>query len=122
MPAITKVEKAKAIFEQGNQLKQEGNLDQSIESYQQAIKIKPDFNPPLNKLGEIYESQENWVEATKCYRRLIGLKPEIAGHYIKLARVLVQQNKIHGAIAAYQEAIELNADLPIEGSFLEPFN
>ena len=106
-----KMEQAKAIFEQGNQFRESGKIEDSIQSYRRAIEIKPTFSRPLVNLAEVYESRENWTEATKSYRRLIGLEPNNHKHYIKLAKVLVKQNKIYGAIAAYQEAIELKPDL-----------
>ncbi|MDJ0569643.1 MAG: hypothetical protein QNJ53_11415 [Pleurocapsa sp. MO_192.B19] len=43
---------------------------------------------------------------------MIGLRPNNHVGYLKLARVLKQQNKIYGAIAAYAEAIKLKSDLP----------
>ncbi|MDJ0569649.1 MAG: tetratricopeptide repeat protein [Pleurocapsa sp. MO_192.B19] len=104
--------KAKAHLNKGNELKEQGMLAESIASYQKSLTIKQDYIQPLSKLGEIYEAQKNWVEANKCYRRMIGLRPNNHVGYLKLARVLKQQHKIYGAIAAYAEAIELKSDLP----------
>ena len=112
MPSQKPLERAKANFNQGNELKEQGMVAESISSYQKAIQIKPDYTQPLLKLAAIYEEQENWTEATKCYQRIIGFKPENHGAYLKLAKALKQQNKIYGAISAYQQAIELNPDLP----------
>ena len=112
MVSRTRIEKAKASFEQGNQFKERGDIAESIQSYQKAIQIQPEYKRPLNNLADIYESQENWLEATKCYQHLIGLEPSSHFYYVKLAKVLVKQNKIYGAIAAYQEALALNPDLP----------
>lgn len=104
--------KAKKDLDQGNKLKEKGLLAESIAHYQKAIATKPDYIQPLHPLGEVYETQENWSEAAKCYRRIIGLNSSSFSAYIKLARVLKQQSKIYGAIAAYTEAIELKPDLP----------
>ena len=111
MVTQNKMEKAKASFEQGNQFREHGQIEDSIQSYRKAIEIKPTYSRPLINLAELYESQENWTEAIKCYRRIIGLDSNNHKAYVKLAKVLVKQNKIHGAIAAYQEAIQLNPDL-----------
>ncbi len=112
MPSQKLLERAKVNFNRGNELKEQGMLAESIESYQKAIQIKPDYTQPLLKLAKIYEEQENWAEAVKCYQRMIGFKPENHTAYLKLAKALKQQNKIYGAIAAYQQAIELKPDLP----------
>ncbi|MEL7418774.1 MAG: tetratricopeptide repeat protein [Cyanobacteria bacterium J06555_3] len=104
--------KAKKDLDQGNKLKEQGLLAESIAHFQKAIATKPDYIHPLHPLGEVYETQENWSEAAKCYRRIIGLNPNNPGAYIKLAKVLAKQNKVYGAISAYAEAIELKPDLP----------
>ncbi|MBR8827303.1 MAG: tetratricopeptide repeat protein [Gomphosphaeria aponina SAG 52.96 = DSM 107014] len=104
---ITKVKESLA---EGNELKEQGKLEESIESYQKAIKLKPDYYPALSKLASIYETQENWEEAEKCYVRQIGSNPEDAKAYLNLARVLKKQNKNWGAKAAYQKAVELKED------------
>ena len=101
-----------ASFEAGNKLYKQGDLEESITCYQQALNIKPDYTQPLFKLSEIYESQASWSEATKCYRRIVGLESDNHNAYLKLAKVLVKQDKAYGAIAAYSEAIELKSDLP----------
>ncbi|MEO1342295.1 MAG: tetratricopeptide repeat protein [Cyanobacteria bacterium J06635_13] len=104
--------KAKTDLDQGNKLKEQGLLEKSIAHYQKAIATKPDYIQPLHSLGGVYETQANWSEAAKCYRRIISLNSSSHSAYIKLARVLRRQNKIYGAITAYAEVIELKPDLP----------
>ncbi|GAB4530952.1 MAG: hypothetical protein Tsb0014_14110 [Pleurocapsa sp.] len=113
MSQQTLLKKAESYFEQAEQFQDQGNIENSIASYQEAIKIKPNYGKALNKLAAIYESQENWVEVAKCCRSLIGIKPDNPHLYLRLAKALNKQGKIYGAIAAYQEAIELNSDLPV---------
>ena len=98
-------EEAQVYIEQGDSFREQGNIEQAIQAYQQAIK-------PAIKLAEIYESQEYWTEAAKYYQRVLGLRPNLANNYLRMAKVLLNQNKIYGAIAAYQTAIELKPDLP----------
>ncbi|RMF28019.1 MAG: tetratricopeptide repeat protein, partial [Cyanobacteria bacterium J083] len=88
------------------------DINESIKSYQQAIKIKPDYSKALLELGAIYESKSDWSAASNCYYRLIGTKPDNVNAYLRLARTLLKQDKIYGAISAYQEAIQLRSNLP----------
>ena len=106
------LERAKANFNQANELKEKGMLAESIACYQKAIQIKPDYTQPLFKLAEIYEDQEDWTEAVKYYQRMIDLDPENHFPYLRLARVFKQQNKVYEAISAYQKAITLKPDQP----------
>jgi tetratricopeptide (TPR) repeat protein len=106
------LQKAKMYCTKGAELQKQGNLEESIKSYQQAIKIKSDYAQPLLNLGKVYASQENWSESAKCYQHIIGLNSDNSYAYIGLARALLKQNKTYGAIAAYAEAIELKSDLP----------
>jgi tetratricopeptide (TPR) repeat protein len=103
--------RAKANFERGNQLEKQGNINESIKSYRQAIQIKPNFVQSLLKLAEVYNSQENWSETTRCYQNLIGINPENHAFHLKLAKVLLKQEKVDQAIAAYTRAIELKPEL-----------
>ena len=103
------LQRARANFNRGNKSYKLGKIDESIQSYQQAIRIKPDFIKPLRELAKIYESQANIEESVKCYQRIIGFNPEDYNTYLKLAKALHQQGKIFGAIAAYQEAIRVKA-------------
>ena len=105
------LQRARANFNQGNKYKDLGNIDKSIQSFQRAIKIKPDFIRPLQELAKIYESQQDLSAATQCYRRIIGLHSEDHQTHLKLARILQKQNNVYGAIAAYQEALNLRPEL-----------
>jgi tetratricopeptide (TPR) repeat protein len=98
-------------FEKGNKLKKLKYFDESISQYLKCLKIKPDSIKSILCLAEVYEIQDNLIEASKCYRKLIILRPNNHVCYLKLAKVLKQQNKVYGAIAAYSEAIELKPDL-----------
>jgi len=101
------------IDEFNNALNQLGlSTDEGTEQLKEDIQIKPDHIQPVLQLAEIYESQENWTEATKCDQRIVGLEPDNSNSYLKMAKTLQEQGKIYGAIAAYQEAIELNPNLP----------
>ena len=107
-------QKAKLEFEYGAKLQQQGDLELSIQSYKKAISIKADYIEPLIALAEYYKSQKKWAQAVKYYQRLTVIKPKNSSFQIKLARMLKKKKKIYGAIAAYQEAIELNPNLPIK--------
>ena len=124
-------EKAQVYFERGKKLQNQGNFAESIQNYEQAIKIQPDYPQPLSKLAEIYESQKDWSKAIEYYQLMVSLEPEKYAHYLKLARTLQRRNHrlrqvastkqdesiIYAmnqkAIAAYQKAIALQHKQPV---------
>ena len=102
---------SKANLEQSDRLKDQSPLANTTTSKQTAIKKrKPSKIQSLHSLGQIYETKENWSEAARCYRQIIGLNPKQLNAYIKLAKILKMQNKLDDAIATYQKAIEIEPD------------
>jgi tetratricopeptide (TPR) repeat protein len=87
-------DRSQVHFEKGNEFKEQGEIELAIENYQKSIQIKPDYIQPVVQLAEIYQSQENWSEATKCYQRIVGLRPDNSNSYLKMAKTLQQQGKI----------------------------
>ena len=108
------LQRAQANFHQGNKLRELGKIDESIQKYQRAIEIKPDFSQPMEELAKVHIAQSDFKAAIKCYRRIIGLNTENHQTYLKLAKAFLKQGKTFCAIAAYQEAIELKPDLDIK--------
>jgi tetratricopeptide (TPR) repeat protein len=58
MPKQKSVAKVKVHVKQGDELKQQGKIEESIASYQEALKLKPDASKPLLKLAGVYEAQK----------------------------------------------------------------
>ncbi|NEQ76624.1 MAG: tetratricopeptide repeat protein [Okeania sp. SIO2C9] len=102
---------AKKNVEIGKQLKDQGSLQEAIAKYKMALKLTPDNIQALTQLSSVYEAQKNWEEVIKCCRKIVALQPNNSRAYIRQARALKQQNKIYGAIAAFQEAIEMDKNV-----------
>ena len=102
---------AQKNMEMGKQLKEKGSFKEAIAKYNMALKLTPDNIQALNQLASVYEAQENWEEVVKCCRKIVAFQPTNARAYLRQARALKQQNKLYGAIAAFQEAIEIDKDI-----------
>jgi len=59
-------------------------------------------------LATLLAQRKQVSDAAFCYRRLIELQPEVAGHHIALGTLLLQQKSAHEAEASYRRAIALN--------------
>ena len=99
------------VMEMGKQLKEKGSFKEAVAQYNMALKLTPNNIKALKQLASVYEAQENWEEVVKCCRKIVAFQPNNARAYLQQARALKQQNKLYGAIAAFQEAIEINKNV-----------
>ena len=92
-----------------------GNLDEAIDSFQQALRLRPNFTDARNNLrravqqalrlepdsfaaqnnfGNILAKQEIWDDAIACYHKALQLKPDYATPYGNLGNVWLNQGQI----------------------------
>jgi Flp pilus assembly protein TadD len=83
---------------------------QTIDCYQKAIELKPDYADAYNNLGIALKAQNKLEAAIEQYQKAIELKPDDASAYNNLGNALKAQNKLEAAIEQYQKAIELKPD------------
>ena len=62
------------LFDLGEQAVQQGNLQQALQYYQQAVQLAPNFGPAYQRLAAITEKMGLWQESTIYYRQLLQLK------------------------------------------------
>ena len=66
----------------GNALKDKGELDAAIDSYKQAIKIKPDYAEAYYNMGVPCRIRVSLDAAIDSYKQAIKIKPDYAKAYI----------------------------------------
>jgi len=97
----------------GNALQQQGQLEEAITCYQQAIKIKPDYVDAYYNLGNALQQQGQLEKAITCYQQAIKIKPDHVNAHSNLGNALQQQGKLEQAIQSYQKALEIQPGLPL---------
>lgn len=102
---------AQKNVEMVKQLKEQGSLNEAITKYKIALKMTLDNVPALVLFSSAYAAQENREEVVNCCRKIIAFQPNNSRAYLQKARALKQQNKIYGALAAFQEAIEIDKEV-----------
>ena len=60
----------------GNVLKDQGKLEEAIESYNKALSLKPDYAEVYNNMGNILTDQGKLEEAIETYKKALSLKPD----------------------------------------------
>jgi tetratricopeptide (TPR) repeat protein len=86
---------------------EQGRIDEAIEQYRSAIRLKPDYPEAHNNLGNAFFNQGRIDEAIEKYRSAIRLKPGFADAHNNLGLAHVEQGRIDEAIEQYHLAIRL---------------
>ena len=95
---------------QGALLKGLGQLDQSIDAYNKALAIKPDYADAYNNMGNALKEQGKLEETIEAYKKALVVKPNYAEAYYNMGNALKQQGKLEEAIEAYNKALAIKPD------------
>jgi protein O-mannosyl-transferase len=99
-----------AHYNLGIALGEQGQLDQAISHYQDAIRLKPGYADAHNNLGNALSEQGQLDQAISHFQEAIRLMPGCADAHNNLGNALLKQGQIDAAIAHYQETIRLEPD------------
>ena len=97
----------------GNALLGQGNLEESIQAYQQAIHIQPQFSEAYYNLGNALRKQGKLEESIKAYQQSIRLQLDHVEAHNNLGIALEEQGKLEESIKNYQQAIHLRPDYAV---------
>lgn len=89
-------------------------LPSARKSYEQALKLKPDYVEALNNLGTIYYAQRSFRRAISWYNKALKLapdQPKSASIYMNLGTAQFARKKYEEATAAYQMALKIDPDV-----------
>ncbi|WP_254567095.1 tetratricopeptide repeat protein [Oscillatoria sp. HE19RPO] len=98
---------AERYYSEAARLQDEGNLEGAVVSYQQAIRLNPNFTEAQINLGVALVNLGRISEAIAAYRNAIATNSQLPTAHYNLADALAKQQEFDAAIAAYQEAIRL---------------
>ena len=87
-----------------------GQLEESVESYRQAIVITPDYATGYNNMGVTLRDQGKLEEALEALNIALTINPDFADAYNNMANALQDKGKFKEAIEAYNKALTLKPD------------
>lgn len=94
----------------GLALQSQGNIDEAIAAFLQAIALQPDAPAGHMRLANALREQGEIEMAAAAYRRVLALKADHHEAVLNLSNLLYEDGRIEEAIAGYRRAIELKAD------------
>ena len=85
-------------------------FDAAIDSYKQALKIKPDYAEAYYNMGVALNDKGDPKAAIESYKQVLKIKPDYAEAYNNIGIVLKDQGDLEAAIDSYKQAININPD------------
>jgi tetratricopeptide (TPR) repeat protein len=86
-------------------------LDNARKSYEQAIRIKPEYAEAINNLGTVYYARKSFGKAIRYYRKALKYAPNSASIYSNLGTAYFARKKYKEAMETYQIALKLDPNV-----------
>jgi tetratricopeptide (TPR) repeat protein len=89
-------------------------LPNARKSYEQALKLKPDYVEAMNNLGTIYYAQRSFRRSISWYNKALKLAPNearSASIYMNLGTAEFARKRYEQATIAYQAALKLDPEV-----------
>ena len=95
----------------GNAYSEQGQPDDAIACYEEAILLNPRLAMAHNNLGATYSEQGQPDDAIACYEEAIRLNPGLAMAHRNIGDTYSERQQLDSAIKCYMEAIRLNPNI-----------
>ncbi|CEK20012.1 tetratricopeptide repeat protein [Chthonomonas calidirosea] len=92
---------------EGDRLQAQGQYEQALACYQQAIALEPANIYALNNMAVLLVEHNGAQDAEELCRRALSMRGDLAELHYNLGRALAKQERFHEAIAAYEHALDL---------------
>jgi len=99
-----------AHYNLGIVLSEQGEPDQAIEHYRQAVALRPDYAEAHYNLGRLLVNLGQLNDAVAHYERAVAINPADAEAQNNLGVTLFGMGHAENAIAHYQKALEIRPD------------
>jgi tetratricopeptide (TPR) repeat protein len=89
-------------------------LDNARKSYEQALKLKPDYVEAMNNIGTIYYAKKSYRRAISWYDKALktsGAQARAASIYMNMGTAFFARKRYQDATEAYQTALKMDPDV-----------
>jgi Flp pilus assembly protein TadD len=95
----------------GNALAKQGDLNEAIHHYSEALRINPNYVKAHNNLGNALAKQGDLNEAIHHFSEALKINPNYVPAHNNLGNALAKQGDLNEAIHHYSEALKINPNL-----------
>jgi len=99
---------ARARYNYGAALQQEGRLDEAEKEYNATLRLDPNYTKACVNLGQLFVSRDKLDAAKKYYDKAIELEPEIGEAHAGRAYLLERLGEAEQARTEYENALRLS--------------
>ncbi len=99
---------ARVSFDRGNQLRDQGRLDEAVASYRETLRLAPNFAEAHNNLGSALARQGEQEEAVREFSRAVELAPGFAAAHNNLGVALAMRGDAENAARQFREVLHLD--------------
>ncbi|MBK9608640.1 MAG: tetratricopeptide repeat protein [Betaproteobacteria bacterium] len=109
-PAPAATARASRLVDEGNQLEDQGRLDEAMQRYASAIELAPgDARAHLN-LGNVLLASGDAQAALAAYARALEARPGYAAAHYNMGNAYARLGRQHTALGCYHKALQLKSD------------
>jgi tetratricopeptide (TPR) repeat protein len=87
-----------------------GQLDASVDAYNKAVAIKPEYAEAYNNMGVALKDHGKLEEAIEAFNKALAIKPDYAEAHSNMGNGLREQGKLEEAIEAYNKAVAIKPE------------
>ncbi|MCP4535583.1 MAG: tetratricopeptide repeat protein [Chloroflexi bacterium] len=110
-PVASPTLSASENLERGMDYYEQGDLEQAVVEFEEAIRLDPDYVEAHYNLGLVYADRGEFGAAIAEHEQAIELAPDLAEAHNGLGNAHYNLDRIDEALAAYHEAIRLDPSL-----------
>ena len=101
---------AEAHTNLGVSQQQRGDRDAAIESFKQAVKIKPDYTEVYYVMAHSFRDKGDLRASIGCYQQAVNNNPGNADALINLGAALQHNGELEAAIESYKQALKISPE------------
>ncbi|MEI6536218.1 MAG: tetratricopeptide repeat protein, partial [Verrucomicrobiaceae bacterium] len=98
------------FYNQGVVLSKQGQVDQAIKSYRQAVALSPNYSSALLNLGKSLAENGQSTEGVTFLQDALRIRPNYADAHNELGSALIKLGRMDEAITHFQEALRIRSD------------
>lgn len=101
---------AEAHTNLGVSQQQRGDRDAAIDSFKQAVKIKPDYTEVYYVMGQSFRDKGDLRASIDCYQQAVNNSPDNADALTNLGAALQHNGELEAAIDSYKQALKISPE------------